>query len=166
LFREGSSIPRIRRILLADATATMGGALLGTSTVVNYIESATGVAEGGRSGITSAVTGLLFAASLFVIPVVSLIPAAATAPALIIVGCLMMTTVREIDWDNLVVAIPAFLTVITIPMSYSIANGLAIGFVFYTLLKLLRGEFRDVSWLVYLLTALFIGRFLYLGTAG
>jgi adenine/guanine/hypoxanthine permease len=166
LFREGKQIPRIRRILLADATATMSGALLGTSTVVNYIESATGVAEGGRSGVTSAVTGLLFAASLFVIPVVSLIPAAATAPALIVVGCLMMTTVREIDWDNLVVAIPAFLTVITIPMSYSIANGLAIGFVFYTLLKVLRGEFRQVSWLVYLLTALFVGRFLYLGTAG
>ena len=166
LFRDGKDIPRIRRILLADATATMSGALLGTSTVVNYIESATGVAEGGRSGVTSAVTGLLFAASLFVIPVVSLVPAAATAPALIVVGCLMMTTVREIDWDNLVVAIPAFLTVITIPMSYSIANGLAIGFVFYTLLKVLRGEFREVSWLVYVLTALFIGRFLYLGTAG
>jgi AGZA family xanthine/uracil permease-like MFS transporter len=166
LFDEGRKIPRIRRILLTDATATMGGALLGTSTVVNYIESATGVAEGGRSGVTSTVTGLLFAASLFVIPIVSLIPAAATAPALIIVGCLMMSTVREIDWDNLVVAIPAFLTVITIPMSYSIANGLAVGFIFYTLLKVLRGEFREVSWLVYVLTALFIARFLYLGSEG
>jgi AGZA family xanthine/uracil permease-like MFS transporter len=165
LFREGTSIPRIRRILLTDATATMGGALLGTSTVVNYIESATGVAEGGRSGFTSVVSGLLFIASLFVIPVVTLIPAAATAPALIIVGCLMMTTVREIDWDNLIVAIPAFLTVITIPLSYSIANGLAIGFIFYTLLKVLRGEFREVSWLVYLLTVLFMARFLYLGAA-
>jgi AGZA family xanthine/uracil permease-like MFS transporter len=166
LFHEGRKIPRLRRILLSDATATMGGALLGTSTVVNYIESATGVAEGGRSGVTSSVTGLLFAASLFVIPVVSLIPAAATAPALIIVGCLMMSTVREIDWDNLVVAIPAFLTVITIPMSYSIANGLAVGFIFFTLLKVLRGEFREVSWLVYVLTALFIARFLYLGSEG
>jgi AGZA family xanthine/uracil permease-like MFS transporter len=166
LFHEGHKIPRLRRILLTDATATMGGALFGTSTVVNYIESATGVAEGGRSGVTSTVTGLLFAASLFVIPIVSLIPAAATAPALIIVGCLMMSTVREIDWDNLVVAIPAFLTVITIPMSYSIANGLAVGFIFYTLLKVLRGEFRGVSWLVYVLTALFIARFLYLGAAG
>jgi AGZA family xanthine/uracil permease-like MFS transporter len=166
LFEEGHKIPRLRRILLSDATATMGGALFGTSTVVNYIESANGVAEGGRSGVTSTVTGLLFAASLFVIPIVSLIPTAATAPALIIVGCLMMSTVREIDWDNLVVAIPAFLTVITIPMSYSIANGLAVGFIFYTLLKVLRGEFRGVSWLVYVLTALFIARFLYLGTAG
>jgi AGZA family xanthine/uracil permease-like MFS transporter len=166
LFPEGNKIPRLRRILLSDATATMSGALFGTSTVVNYIESATGVAEGGRSGVTSTVTGLLFAASLFVIPIVSLIPAAATAPALIIVGCLMMSTVREIDWDNLVVAIPAFLTLITIPMSYSIANGLAVGFIFYTLLKILRGEFREVSWLVYVLTALFIARFLYLGTAG
>jgi AGZA family xanthine/uracil permease-like MFS transporter len=166
LFREGKEIPRIRRILLSDATATMSGALLGTSTVVNYIESATGVAEGGRSGVTSVVTGVLFAASLFVIPVVSLIPAAATAPALIVVGCLMMTAIREIDWDNFVVAIPAFLTVITIPLSYSIANGLAIGFVFYTLLKILRSEFRDVSWLVYVLAALFIARFLYLGTSG
>jgi AGZA family xanthine/uracil permease-like MFS transporter len=166
LFRDGSRVPRLRRILLSDAAATTGGALLGTSTVVNYIESATGVAAGGRTGVTAVVTGLLFVASLFVIPIVGLIPAAATAPALIVVGCLMMTTVREIDWDNLVVAIPAFLTVITIPLSYSIANGLAIGFVFYTLLKVLRGEFRDVSWLVYLLTALFAARFLYLGAAG
>jgi AGZA family xanthine/uracil permease-like MFS transporter len=166
LFTDGANIPRLRNILVTDATATMGGALCGTSTVVSYIESATGVAEGGRSGFSAVVTGLLFVASLFVIPIVGSIPSSATAPALIVVGALMMTTVREIDWDDLTVAVPAFLTIVAIPLSYSIANGLAIGFVVYALLKVLRGEYGQVSWLVYALAALFIARFFYLGSAG
>ena len=95
-------------------------------------------------------------------PWVGVIPTAATAPALILVGCLMMATVREIDWDDMVVAVPAFLTIVMIPLSYSIANGLAIGFVSFTALKVFRGEGRSIGWLVYLLTALFIARFLYL----
>jgi AGZA family xanthine/uracil permease-like MFS transporter len=163
LFKTREEIPRIRRILVADGAASTVGSLLGTSTVVSYIESAAGVAAGGRSGVTAAVTGLLFLAALFVTPLVGMIPAAATAPALIVVGCLMMSTVKEIDWDDTGTAIPAFLTIMTIPLSYSIANGLAIGFVSYTLLKGLRGEFRSVSWVMYVLTALFIGRFIYLG---
>ncbi len=163
LFPKRAEIPRIRRILLADGAASTAGALLGTSTVVSYIESAAGVAAGGRSGVTAAVAGLLFLAALFVTPLVGIVPAAATAPALIVVGCLMMSTVKDIEWDDMGTAVPAFLTIMTIPLSYSIANGLAIGFVCYTLLKVLRGEFRSVSWVMYVMTALFIGRFVYLG---
>ena len=164
LFDEASRIPRVNRILLSDASATIVGSLAGTSTVVNYIESAAGVVAGGRSGVTSIVTGLLFLAALFIAPVFGVIPSAATAPALIIVGCLMISHISEIAWDDPVIAVPAFLTMTMIPLSFSIANGIAFGFTSYTLLKILRGEFRKVNWLVYVLTALFIVRFLYLGS--
>jgi len=164
LFDEANRIPRINRILVADSTATMAGALAGTSTVVNYIESAAGVVAGGRSGVSSIVTGLLFLAALFVAPVFGVIPAAATAPALIIVGCLMISHISEIDWNDAVIAVPAFLTMTAIPLTFSIADGIAFGFTSYTLLKILRGEFRKVNWLVYVLTALFLARFLYLGS--
>ena len=103
--------------------------------------------------------------TLFVAPVVGFIPAAATAPALIVVGSLMVSTVAEIPWSNPVVAMPAFLTMVTIPLTFSIANGIAIGFISYTLLKVLRGEGRSVNWLTYVLAALFIARFAYLGRA-
>jgi len=162
LFDHAHRIPRVNRILFSDATATVVGALSGTSTVVSYIESAAGVAAGGRTGVTAIVTGLLFAVALFVAPAVGAIPAAATAPALIVVGSLMMSSVAEIAWDDPEVAIPAFLTIMTIPLTYSIANGLAFGFTAFTLLKVLRGKFRQVNWFVYALTALFIVRFIYL----
>ncbi|MGA2039804.1 MAG: NCS2 family permease [Bryobacteraceae bacterium] len=162
LFDRTHQIPRVNRILFSDATATVVGALSGTSTVVSYIESAAGVAAGGRTGVTAIVTGLLFAVALFVAPAVGAIPAAATAPALIIVGSMMMSSVAEIAWSDPEVAIPAFLTIMTIPLTYSIANGLAFGFTAFTLLKALRGKFRQVNWFVYVLTALFIVRFLYL----
>jgi AGZA family xanthine/uracil permease-like MFS transporter len=163
LFVEARRVPRINRILLSDASATIVGSLAGTSTVVNYIESAAGVVAGGRSGVASIVTGLLFLAALFVAPVFGVIPSAATAPALIIVGCLMMSHISEIKWNAPVVAVPAFLTLPAIPLSFSIANGIAFGCTSFTLLKILRGEYRQVNWLVYVLTALFIARFLYLG---
>jgi AGZA family xanthine/uracil permease-like MFS transporter len=163
LFDNANRIPRLRRILLADAASTIAGSLVGTSTVVSYIESAAGVVAGGRSGVTAIVTGLLFIAALFVAPLVGAVPSAATAPALIVVGSLMMSQVNEIRWSDPIVAIPAFLTLITIPLTFSIANGLAFGFTSYALLKLLRGEFRRDQWLVYVLAALFIARFLYLG---
>ena len=133
-------IPRIERILAADSVATMAGAVAGTSTVVSYIESAAGVAAGGRSGVTAIVTGLLFLASLFLAPLVGVIPAAATAPALILVGALMMAHTAEIAWDDLRVAIPAFLTIVAIPMTFSIANGLSLGFISYALLEVLTGR--------------------------
>ncbi len=156
-------IPRVNRILLADASATMVSSVTGTSAVVSYIESAAGIVAGGRSGFTAVVVGVLFFAALFLAPVVGVIPAAATAPALIVIGSLMVSTVAEIPWSDPVVALPAFLTMLAIPLTSSIGDGIALGFISYTLLKVCRGEFRGVSWLVYVLTALFIFRFAYVG---
>jgi AGZA family xanthine/uracil permease-like MFS transporter len=162
LFDKSHRIPRVNRILLSDASATVIGSLTGTSTVVSYIESAAGVAAGGRTGVTAIVTGLLFMAALFVAPAVGAIPSAATAPALIVVGSLMLSATSEIAWTDPEVAVPAFLTMMAIPLTFSIANGLAFGFVSYTLVKMLRGKFREVNWFVYALTALFIVRFAWL----
>jgi AGZA family xanthine/uracil permease-like MFS transporter len=164
LFDAMHQIPRINRILYSDAAATIVGSLAGTSTVTSYIESAAGVVAGGRTGVTAIVTGLLFLVSMFVAPLAGVIPNAATAPALIVVGSLMIAHAAEIPWSDPAVAIPAFLTIVTIPLTFSIANGLAFGFTAYTLLKIARGEFRKVSWLVYVLTILFIARFAYLST--
>jgi adenine/guanine/hypoxanthine permease len=164
LFNTANQIPRMNLILYSDATATVVGSLAGTSTVTSYIESAAGVAAGGRSGVTAIVTGILFLIALFIAPLVGAIPASATAPALIVVGAMMMAHAAEIPWSNPVISIPAFLIIVTIPLTFSIANGLAFGFVAYTVLKIARGEFRSVHWLVYVLTILFIARFLYLGT--
>ena len=136
--------------------------MAGTSTVTSYIESAAGVAVGGRTGLTSVVVGVLFLCTLFFAPLVQAIPAAATAPALILVGALMIGAVAEVEWDDPTVAIPAFLIVIITPLTYSIANGLAFGITSYAALKLLRGEARPRDWLLFLLAALFIGRFVYL----
>ena len=155
-------IPRIDRILLSDASATIVGSLAGTSTVVSYIESAAGVAAGGRSGVTAIVTGLLFAVNVFAAPLIGAVPASATAPALILVGCLMMSAVREVNWDDATIAIPAFLTLIAIPLTFSIANGLAFGFTAYTILAVLQRGPRSVDWPMYLMTALFIFRFAYM----
>ena len=162
LVAADGTIPRLNRILIADSIATMAGAMAGTSTTTSYIESAAGVAAGGRTGLTSVVVGVLFLATLFVAPLVQVIPTAATAPALILVGALMIGAVAEIDWADPTVAIPAFLTLIAIPLTYSIANGLAFGITSYALLKLLTGKARAGDWLMYLLAALFIARFIYL----
>ncbi len=164
LFDADNRIPRIGRILVADATATIVGSLAGTSTVTSYIESAAGVAAGGRSGVTAIVTGLLFILTLFVAPLVGAVPPAATASALIVVGSLMMSHLTEIKWSDPAIAIPAFLTLITIPLTFSIANGLAFGFTSYAVLRVVRGKFRETHWLVYVLAALFIVRFIYLGS--
>ncbi len=165
LFDEAGRIPRVNKILFTDAAATVAGSLAGTSTVVSYIESAAGVVAGGRSGVTAIVTGLLFVAALLVAPLIGAIPAAATAPALILVGSLMISHVAEIRWEEPVSAVPAFLTMISIPLTFSIANGLAFGFTVHTLLRILKGEARQVPWLVYLLTALFLARFFLLRRA-
>jgi AGZA family xanthine/uracil permease-like MFS transporter len=166
LFDEANRIPRVNRILFSDATATITGSLAGTSTVVSYIESAAGVVAGGRTGVPAIVVSLLFLFSMFVAPLVGAIPTAATSPALIIVGSMMISHVSEIDWSDLLTAIPAFLTITAIPLTFSIANGLAFGFTSYTLMHVLHGEFRRINWLVYVLTALFLVRFYYLGAAG
>jgi AGZA family xanthine/uracil permease-like MFS transporter len=165
LIEPDGHIPRLNRILATDAGATIVGSLTGTTTVVSYIESAAGVAARGRSGVVAIVTGLMFIVALFAAPLISAVPSAATAPALIVVGALMISSVGEIDWDDTLVAIPAFLTLITIPLTFSIANGLAFGIISYVLLKLARGEGRRVTVAAYALAALLIVRFLYMGGA-
>jgi len=131
LVAPDGTIPRLNRILVADAAATTVGALAGTSTVVSYIESASGVSAGGRTGLTAVVVGLLFLVALFAAPLAQAIPAAATAPALILVGAMMMAPLADIDWADPSVAIPAFLTLVAIPLTFSIANGLAFGVIAY-----------------------------------
>src|ERR1700722_20141863 len=162
LVDKDGSIPRLNRILLADSISMLVGAVAGTSPVTSYIESASGVAVGGRTGLTSIVVGVLFLCTLFFAPIVQAIPAVATAPALILVGALMMGALTEVEWSDPVAAVPAFLTVIIIPLSYSIANGLAFGITSYAVLKLVRGQARASDWLVYLLAALCVARFIYL----
>ena len=162
LVAEDGSIPRLNRILLADSASMLVGAVAGTSPVTSYIESAAGVAVGGRTGLTAIVVGILFLCTLFFAPLVQAIPTAATAPALVLVGALMMGSLAEVEWTDPGAAIPAFLTVIMIPLTYSISNGLAFGITSHAVLKLLRGQARPGDWLVYLLAALCITRFIYL----
>lgn len=162
LMDKDGTIPNLNRMLLTDAIATLVGALSGTSTVTSYIESAAGVQAGGRSGLTAVVVGLLFLCMLWVAPYAQIIPIGATAPALILVGSLMMAPLIEIDWNNIEEALPSFLTLIVIPLSFSIANGLAFGIIAYTALKIAKGKLKKDDWLLCLLAALFIGRFVYL----
>lgn len=162
LLAKDHSIPRLNRILFADAAATVVGSMTGTSTVTSYVESTAGVAAGGRSGITAIVTGLLFLVAMVAAPFVGVVPAAATAPALILVGSMMLTTVTEIRWTEPIVAVPAFLTIILIPLTYSIANGLGFGIIAWAALHLVGGKASRKDWLLYVLAALFLVRFVYL----
>ena len=165
LIAPDGNIPRLNSILFADAAATIIGSLTGTSTVTSYVESSAGVAAGGRSGITAIVTGFFFLVALFAAPLVGIVPTAATAPALIIVGSLMLTTISEIPWTEPLSAIPAFLTLIMIPLSASIANGLGFGVIAYASVHILSGKFRRQDWLLYLLAVLFLIRFIYVANA-
>src|SRR5580692_5879063 len=165
LLAADHSIPRLNRILFADAAATVAGSLTGTSTVTSYVESTAGVAAGGRSGITAIVTGLLFLVAMVAAPFIGIVPGAATAPALILVGSMMLTTDTEIRWTEPMVAVPAFLTVILIPLTYSIANGLGFGIIAWAVLHLAAGKLSRKDWLLYLLAALFLVRFLYLSAS-
>src|ERR1700677_3684636 len=165
LIAADHSIPRLNKILLADAPATVFGSLTGTSTVTSYVESTAGVMAGGRSGVTAIVTGLLFLAAIGAAPFVGIVPPAATAPALILVGSLMLATITEIRWTDPLVAVPSFLTLILIPLTYSIANGLGFGIIAWAVLHIATGRFRRQDWLLYILAALFLARFIYLGTS-
>ena len=165
LVEPDGSIRNVNRILATDSVATIAGALAGTSTVTSYIESAAGVAAGGRTGLTAVVTGLLFLAALLVSPLVQAIPTAAAAPALILVGSMMLSGLGEVDWADPVEAIPAFLTLLLIPLTFSIANGLAFGVVSYAALKLVSGRARKNDWLLYGLAVLFVARFAYMAAA-
>ena len=165
LIASDHSIPRLNRILFADASATVFGSLTGTSTVTSYVESTAGVAAGGRSGVTAIVTGLLFLIAVGAAPFVGVVPAAATAPALILVGSMMLATITEIPWHEPLVAVPAFLTLVLIPLTYSIANGLGFGIIAWAVLHLATCNYRKQDWLLYILAVLFTLRFVYLGAS-
>jgi AGZA family xanthine/uracil permease-like MFS transporter len=165
LIAADHSIPRLNRILFTDATATVFGSLIGTSTVTSYVESTAGVAAGGRSGVTAIVTGLLFLAAIGAAPFIGIVPQAATAPALILVGSMMLATITEIRWQEPLVAVPAFLTLVLIPLTYSIANGLGFGIIAWAVLHAVTGKLRRQDWLLYVLAVLFLARFVYLGAS-
>ncbi|MEZ5392656.1 MAG: NCS2 family permease [Bryobacterales bacterium] len=156
LIDANGKIPRLGRMLAVDASATALGAVVGTSTTTSYVESAAGVAAGGRSGLTAVTVGVLFLLALPLAPLAGMIPAAATAPALILVGSLMMGAVREIDWEDVTTSAPAFLIILGIPLTFSISNGLALGFLLWIVLKTATGE--RLAWLSYVLAALFLAR--------
>jgi adenine/guanine/hypoxanthine permease len=161
LLDEDGNLPKAGPALMADAVGTTAGAMLGTSTVTSYIESAAGVGAGGRTGLTSVFTGIFFLLSLFLAPLFLTVPGFATAPALIVVGVMMMKSVAKIEWDDMAEAIPAFLAIVFMPITYSIANGILIGFLAYTLIKVCTGKAKDVSPIIYVVDALFILRVLF-----
>lgn len=165
LMDKMGKIPGLNRILMTDAVATMVGAVAGTSTVTSYVESAAGVQAGGRTGLTAVVTGLLFFVTMFIAPYAQIVPLAATAPALVVVGGLMLLPLTEVDWDDPMIALPAFLTVAMIPLTFSIANGLAFGITAHALLKLLRGKATATDWFLFLLAGLFVARFVWMTAA-
>ncbi len=153
-------VPRVKQALMADAVGTTVGAMLGTSTVTTYVESAAGVAEGGRTGLTSLTTAGLFFIALFLSPIFLMIPGAATAPALILVGAMMMTPVKNIDFDDFTESIPVFLTIVMMPLAYSIAEGILFGVLSYVILKVLTGKFKDISIVTVVLAILFLLKFM------
>jgi len=156
LTNADGSIPRVKQALLADAVGTVAGACLGTSTVTSYIESSAGVAEGGRTGLTSLTTGLLFGVALFFSPLFLIIPAAATAPALILVGFFMLSPVKELDLADPTEAIPAFLTMLMMPLTYSIAEGIVFGILSYVILKVATGKIKQITIVTWIVSIFFL----------
>jgi AGZA family xanthine/uracil permease-like MFS transporter len=156
---KDGKLPRVKQALFADAVGTTTGALLGTSTVTTYVESASGVAEGGRTGLTALSTAGMFALALFFAPIFLMVPGAATAPALILVGSFMLSPILKINFEDYTESIPVFLTVIMMPLAYSIAEGIVFGMLSYVVLKLLTGRTRDVSVVMYILAVLFFAKF-------
>ena len=156
MIQEDGSIPNCKEALFADAVGTTVGAVLGTSTVTTFVESSSGVVEGGRTGLTALTVAILFALSLFFAPLFASIPSAATSPALIIVGVMMMTPVKDIEWDDMTEAIPSFLTIIFMVVAYSIADGIMFGILSFVLLKLFTKKSKDVSVMTWVVFALFV----------
>ncbi|PYX48765.1 MAG: guanine permease [Acidobacteria bacterium] len=164
-FVKDGRIPRVGRVLLADGVGTVFGALTGTSTVTSYIESAAGVAAGARTGLSNVFVALLFLMAMFFSPIAGAIPAFATSPALILVGALMTQSISHVAWDEFTEAFPAFLTMLTMPLTFSIATGLSLGVIGYTVVKVGTGRYREVSIVLWILTLLFILRYVYLAAA-
>jgi AGZA family xanthine/uracil permease-like MFS transporter len=161
MINKDGSLPRVKQALFADAIGTTVGAMLGTSTVTTYVESASGVSEGGRTGLTSLTTAGMFLLALFLAPLFLMVPGAATAPALILVGSFMMSPVAKINFDDYTESIPAFFTIIMMPLAYSIAEGIVFGMLAYVGLKLLSGKAKELSWVMYVLTVLFVLKFFF-----
>ena len=155
-------IPDMEKMFLADSIATVAGACFGTSTTTTYVESASGVGEGGRTGLTAFSTAVCFALALLLSPIFLAIPGAATAPALIIVGVMMMPSVKRIHWDDYCKAIPAFLTIIMMPLAYSISDGILIGVISYVLCHAVAGKFKDISVTMWILAVLFICKYIFI----
>jgi adenine/guanine/hypoxanthine permease len=164
LVKDGR-IPRVGRVLMADAAGTLVGSLTGTSTITSYIESAAGVAAGARTGLSSVLVAALFLAAMFFSPVATAIPQFATAPALILVGALMAQSVMQVDWPDFTEAFPAFVVILVMPLAFSIATGLSLGVICYTIVKVAAGKFRDISLVVWVLAILFLLRYIYLAAA-
>ena len=159
---EEGHLPHIKGALLADALATTVGACLGTTTVTTFVESASGIAEGGRTGLVALTTGFLFVLSLFFSPIFLTIPSFATTPALIIVGFMMMQQVVKLDWSDALEAIPAFITIISMPFLYSISEGISQGIIAYVVLHLLAGRTKKISTLMYVLAVVFVLKYIIL----
>jgi AGZA family xanthine/uracil permease-like MFS transporter len=151
---------KLDKALFADATATSIGALLGTSNVTTYVESTAGISEGGRTGLTSVVTAICFLLTLFISPIVGMVPEAATAPALIVVGVLMIGSITRVNFDDFEEAVPAFLTVVMMPFTSSIANGIAAGFIFFVIIKVFVGKVKEIHPIMFIFSILFILKFL------
>ena len=156
-------LPRLKKALFADSTAIVAGAALGTSSTTPYIESASGVAAGGRTGLTAVVVACLFLACLFLAPLAQSVPGFATAPALLFVGVLMIQGITNIDWEDITEAVPAFLTIVFMPFAYSIADGIAMGFISYALIKLLTGKAKTVPYMVWIVAVLWAFKFAVFG---
>ena len=163
LFKGRGFKSKMDKALFADATATSIGALLGTSNTTTYVESAAGISVGGKTGLTSVFTAIFFLLCLVFAPVAGIVPAEATAPALIIVGILMMESLGKINWGDFEEALPAFLTAVTMPLAYNISTGIAAGFIFYVVSKVVRGKFKDVHPVMYAVTILFIINYIIAG---
>ncbi len=161
-FVQNGKIPRVGRILVSDAVGTIFGSLTGTSTVTSYIESAAGVAAGAKTGLSNVFVAALFLLAAFCSPLAAAIPGYATAPALIVVGALMTESIGRVEWTDFTEAIPAFVTLLATPLTFSIATGLSLGLISYTLVKVAAGKFRQVSPIIWILTILFIFRYIYL----
>ena len=161
-FVKDGKIPRVGRALMSDAVGTVFGALTGTSTVTSYIESAAGVAAGARTGLSNVFVAALFLLATFCAPLAAAIPGYATAPALILVGALMTESIARVEWAEFTEAIPAFVTLLATPLTFSIATGLSLGLISYTLVKIAAGKYREISAVIWILTALFILRYIYL----
>lgn len=159
---EKGNIPRVKEAMMSDAIGTTVGAMLGCSTITTYVESASGVAEGGRSGFTSMITGLLFILALFFSPIFLLIPAAATSGALVLVGVFMLDSISKIDLEDVSEALPAFITIIMMLLTYSIADGLVLGLLSFVLIKLCTGKRHEINLTMYILAALFIIKYIFI----